>query len=221
MENQQIFSRIDHTLLKATSSWDEIKALCVDAMRYKTASVCIPPSYCERVKKEFPELTVCTVIGFPLGYQTTETKVFETKNAIQNGADEVDMVIDIGDVKNGDFEKVLTEIRMIRQASTGKILKVIIEACYLTEDEKQQLCRIVTEAGADFIKTSTGFGTSGATLEDIALFKENIGSSVRMKAAGGIKTKEDLIAFVEAGCERIGTSSGIQLLTQGGESKGY
>lgn len=221
MQNKDLFSHIDHTLLTATASWDEIQILCREALEYGTASVCIPPSYCARVHQTFPDLTVCTVIGFPLGYQTTATKVFEAKNAIENGAVEIDMVINLGDVKNNDFDAVYHEICAIREVTQGQILKVIVETCYLTEDEKVKLCQIVTQADADYIKTSTGFGTAGATVEDIVLFKKHVGPNVRIKAAGGIKTKQDMIDLIQAGSDRLGTSSGIKILMQGQENNGY
>ena len=178
---------------------------------HKTASVCILPSYVKLAKEKFPSLNVCTVIGFPLGYSTTAVKVFETEDAVKNGADEIDMVINIGDVKNGSFDKVTEEISAVRKAAEGKILKVIIETCYLTEEEKIRLCKCVTDGGADYIKTSTGFGTAGAQKEDIVLFKNNIGKDVKIKAAGGIRTKEAMEEFIELGCDRIGTS-GANLL---------
>ena len=221
MTNEEILSRIDHTLLKAVSSWQEIKILCDEAVRFKTASVCIPPSYVLPVFKEYGDkLNICTVIGFPLGYNVTYVKVLEAAQAIKDGANEIDMVINIGDIKNGKFDKVLEEIRLIKKACGGKTLKVIIETCFLTEDEKIRMCSIVTEAGADFIKTSTGFGTAGATLADVELFKKHIGSQVKIKAAGGVKTREDLEAFIAAGAARIGTSSAVKLLS-GAEATGY
>lgn len=204
----EAIGKIDHTLLKAFASMEDIWKLCEEAILYHTASVCIPPSYVGRVKEKYREnLTVCTVIGFPLGYSTTKAKVAEARCAVEDGADEIDMVINIGDVKNGEFEKILDEILQIRQVCTGKILKVIIETCYLTEDEKIRMCEIVTQAKADYIKTSTGFGTGGATLKDIALMKAHIGSQVKIKAAGGIRTKQALADFIAAGCDRIGSSS--------------
>lgn len=213
MTNQEIFSHIDHTLLKAFSSFEEIKKLCQEAIKYQTASVCIPPSYVSRVKKEFgSSLTICTVIGFPLGYSTTKAKLEEAKDALENGADELDMVINMGDVKNKEFEKIEQEIKLIKQAASSHIVKVIIETCYLTEEEKCRLCQIITSAGADYVKTSTGFGTNGAVIDDILLFSKHIGPDVKMKASGGIKTKEDISLFLEAGCDRIGTSSAISLL---------
>ena len=211
MDNAEILKHIDHTLLKAVSDEKGILDICKEAVEHKTASVCIPPSYVKLAKEKFPSLNVCTVIGFPLGYSTTAAKVFETEDAVKNGADEIDMVINIGDVKNGSFDKVTEEISAVRKAAEGKILKVIIETCYLTEEEKIRLCKCVTDGGADYIKTSTGFGTAGAQKEDIVLFKNNIGKDVKIKAAGGIRTKEAMEEFIELGCDRIGTS-GANLL---------
>ena len=211
MDNAEILKHIDHTLLKAVSDEKGILDICKEAVEHKTASVCIPPSYVKLAKEKFPTLNVCTVIGFPLGYSTTAVKVFETEDAVKNGADEIDMVINIGDVKNGSFDKVTGEISAVRKAAEGKILKVIIETCYLTEEEKIKLCKCVTDGGADYIKTSTGFGTAGAQKEDIVLFKNNIGKNVKIKAAGGIRTKEAMEEFIELGCDRIGTS-GANLL---------
>lgn len=212
MEKQEILSHIDHTLLKATSSWEEIKEICETALAHHTASVCIPPSYVKRAHETYPELNVCTVIGFPLGYNSTGIKAAEVREAVADGASEVDMVINLGDVKNGDFDAVTKEIRTLKEAAGDNILKVIIETCYLTEEEKVRICRCVTEGGADFIKTSTGFGTAGAKIEDIRLFKEHIGPNVKIKAAGGVKTVADLEMFLGEGCERIGTSSAVKLL---------
>lgn len=212
MTDSEILSHIDHTLLRPTSTAEEIDALCVEAVELNTASVCVPPSYVAYIHGKYPELNICTVIGFPLGYNTTEVKCFEARDAISNGASEIDMVINLGWVKNGEFDKVEREISELRNACGNKILKVIIETCYLTDDEKTALCGCVTRAGADFIKTSTGFGTGGATLADIQLFSRNIGSGVRMKAAGGVKTRDDLEMFLSAGCDRIGTSSAVRLL---------
>lgn len=214
MDNKEILSHIDHTLLKAYSTWDSIKEICEDAIKYETASVCIPQTYIERIKKNYPDLNICTVIGFPLGYNLTESKIVEAKESIKKGANEIDMVVNIPDVKNGDFDKVEEEIREIKKACGDKILKVIIETCYLTKEEKIAMCKAVTNAGADYIKTSTGFGTDGAKMEDILLFKEHIGENVKIKAAGGVKTKKDLIDFIEAGCDRIGTSSAVKMLTK-------
>lgn len=221
MEKAEIFKHIDHTLLKAVATMQEIRQLCDEAVQYKTAAVCIPPSYVGRVRKAYPGLTVCTVIGFPLGYADTAAKVTEAQRAIEDGADEIDMVVNLGDVKNGDFDQVAAEIRAIRKATRGKILKVIIETCYLTDEEKKRLCRIVTEAEADYIKTSTGFGTAGATIEDVRLFKANIGPKVKIKAAGGVKTEADLVQFLKEGCDRIGTSSAVKMLAGGGAAGGY
>ena len=213
MTKQEILRHIDHTQLKAFCTWEDIKKLCDEAIEYNTASVCIPPSYIERIKETYGDkINICTVIGFPLGYNTTETKVFEVKDAIAKGCNEVDMVITIGDVKNGDFDKVETEIRTLKEAAGDKVLKVIVETCYLTEEEKIKLCQCVTNAKADYIKTSTGFGTDGATIEDIRLFSKNIGPNVKMKAAGGVKSREDLEMFLDAGCDRIGTSSAVKML---------
>ena len=219
MENKEIYAHIDHTLLKAFAKWEDIEKLCDEAVKYQTASVCIPQTYIKRVKEKYGDkLTICTVIGFPLGYNLTESKIVEAEQSLANGASEIDMVVNISDVKNGDYEKVENEIRTIKEAVGDKILKVIIETCYLTEEEKIAMCEAVTKAGADYIKTSTGFGTDGARMEDVILFKEHIGDNVKIKAAGGVRTKEDLIAFIEAGCDRIGTSSAIKML-KGEENK--
>lgn len=221
MNTSEILSHVDHTLLKAFATWEDIQKLCEEAMEYHTASVCVPPSYIKRIHDTYGEkINICTVVGFPLGYSTTKAKVAETVQAIEDGASEVDMVINIADVKNGDFDKVTEEIRSLKQVAGDKILKVIIETCYLTEEEKIAMCKAVTEAGADYIKTSTGFGTGGATMEDILLFKKFIGPHVKMKAAGGVKSVEDMEAFLEAGCDRIGTSSAIFLI-KGQSVKGY
>lgn len=212
VENEEILSRVDHTALKAVTTWEDIHILCEEAIRCHTASVCIPPSYVARAHQAFPDLNICTVIGFPLGYNTLECKVFETRQAVRQGASEVDMVVDLGDVKNGDLDAVEREIAAVKAAAEGRVLKVIVETCYLTREEKIQLCGCVTRAGADYIKTSTGFGTAGAALEDIRLFREHIGPAVKIKAAGGIRTREELEAFCQAGCERIGSSAAVRLL---------
>ncbi|MCL2044140.1 MAG: deoxyribose-phosphate aldolase [Treponema sp.] len=215
--DQEIFARIDHTLLQAAASWEEIKNLCDEAVRFKTASVCIPPAYVKPVFEQYGNaLVICTVIGFPLGYTFTSVKAHETSCALHDGASEIDMVINIGDVKNGKFGNVIEEIKTIKKICTEKILKVIIETCYLTEDDKIRLCGIVTEAGADFIKTSTGFGTAGAALADIKLFAQHIGAGVKIKASGGIKTRADMVNFINAGADRLGTSSAVKLLAGGG-----
>ena len=211
MTDLEMLSYVDHTQLKAFATWEDIRELCEEAVEYKTASVCIPPCYISRVHEEFPTLNICTVVGFPLGYSVTEAKVLETEKAIAAGASEVDMVVNISDVKNGDYRKVEEEIAKLKQAAGENILKVIIETCYLTEEEKIAMCKAVTEAGADYIKTSTGFGTAGATLEDIALFKKHIGPDVKIKAAGGVRTLEDLRAYIEAGCSRVGASAAVKL----------
>ena len=216
MTEQEILSRVDHTLLKAAASWEEIKTLCDEAVRHKTASVCIPPAYVRPVFAEFGNNPViCTVIGFPLGYTYTSVKDHEASCALRDGAGEIDMVINIGDVKNGRFDLVRDEIAALKKTCGEKILKVIVETCYLTEEEKIRLCGAVTEAGADFIKTSTGFGPAGANLADVLLFKQYIGPRVKIKAAGGIKTRDDLETFINAGVARIGTSSAVKLLTGG------
>ena len=222
MDKAAIFPHVDHTLLNPRATWPEIEALCEEAIFYKMASVCIPPSYVKRVTEQYGEaLTVCTVIGFPLGYSTTETKAAETRDAIQNGAREVDMVVNLGDVKNGDFHLVTEEIAALKQAAGAHILKVIVETCYLTEAEKIRLCQCLTEGGANHIKTSTGFGTAGATPEDIALFKAHIGPSVKMKASGGIRTAEDMEAYLTLGCDRLGTSSAVKILIGDASGSGY
>lgn len=213
MNNKIIFRHIDHTLLKSVATWEDIESLCNESIIYKTASVCIPQSYISRVKECFGDkLTICTVVGFPLGYNLTESKIVEAKKSVEYGANEIDMVVNISDVKNGDYKKVEDEIRLIKEAIGDKVLKVIIETCYLNEEEKISMCKAVTNAGADYIKTSTGFGTDGAKMEDILLFKDHIGKDVKIKAAGGVRTREDLVDFIEAGCERIGTSSAISIL---------
>lgn len=213
MDIQKICSMVDHTLLAQTASWEDIRALCDDGMAYHTASVCIPPCYVRQAADYVQgRLPICTVIGFPNGNMTTAAKVFETKDAIANGASEIDMVINIGMLKAGRTDYVLNEIREIRAACGEKILKVIIETCLLTEEEKVTMCRLVTEAKADFIKTSTGFSTGGATFDDIALFAANVGSGIRMKAAGGISSLEDAEKFIALGATRLGTSRIIKIL---------
>ena len=221
MDKKEILKHIDHTLLKAVSTWEDIKVLCDEAIKYETASVCVPACYISRIHETYGDkINICTVVGFPLGYSVTEAKVLETRKAIEDGANEIDMVINISDVKNGDLEKVTKEIAALKEACGDKILKVIIETCYLTEEEKIAMCKAVTEAGADYIKTSTGFGTAGATIEDIRLFKKYIGPNVKMKAAGGVKTVADLEMFINEGCDRIGTSSAVNML-KGEEVTGY
>lgn len=212
MTNEEMLTYVDHTLLKPTATWDQIKTLCEEAIKYHTASVCIPCSFISRAHEAFPELNLCTVVGFPLGYSTTASKLFETREALHNGASEIDMVVNLGDVKEGNFDKVTQEIRELKKACGDKILKVIIETCYLTEEEKIELCHCVTDGGADFIKTSTGFGSAGATFDDIKLFREHIGPGVKIKAAGGIRTYEDIVTYIELGCDRLGCSAAIKVL---------
>ncbi|WP_367942616.1 deoxyribose-phosphate aldolase [Enterocloster citroniae] len=207
MEKKDILGRVDHTLLKQTATWEQIEMLCREGMEHATASVCIPPCYVKRAKEYTGEnLAICTVIGFPNGNMTTAAKVFETEDAVRNGADEIDMVINIGMVKEGLYEQVLEEIRQIKAACAGKCLKVIIETCLLTEDEKKEMCRVVTQSGADYIKTSTGFSTGGATREDVALLRKHSGPRVKVKAAGGIASLQDAEDFIALGADRLGTS---------------
>lgn len=211
MTTQEILNRVDHTLLKQTATWEQIRKICDDAIANGTASVCIPPCYVKRAKAYVADrMKICTVIGFPNGNMTTETKVFETKDAVEKGADEIDMVINIGMLKEGDRDGVLAEMKAVRAACAGKILKVIIETCLLTEEEKLIMCELVTASGADYIKTSTGFSTEGATLEDVRLMRANVGEQVKVKAAGGIRDMADAEAFIEAGADRLGTSRLIQ-----------
>lgn len=212
MESKELYTYVDHTALKAYTTWEDIEKLCKEAIAYQMASVCIPACYIKRVHDEFKELTICTVVGFPLGYSSTEGKVAETMQALKDGASEIDMVINICDVKNKDYDKVEQEIAALKKATGDHILKVIIETCYLTEEEKIAMCQAVTNAKADFIKTSTGFGTAGAALEDVKLMKEHIGADVKIKAAGGIRSRKEMEDYIKAGCSRIGTSSAISML---------
>ena len=212
MELQEILSKCDHTLLAQNATWEQIRGLCDDGMKYGTASVCIPASFVKKTKEYVGEkLPICTVIGFPNGYSTTESKCFEAANAVQNGADEVDMVINIGHVKDGLYDQILSEIQAVKAACGGKLLKVIVETCLLTDEEKVKMCRIVTESGADYIKTSTGFSTGGATFADVELFAKNIGKNVKIKAAGGISSLEDAEKFVSLGASRLGTSRVVKI----------
>ncbi len=212
MTQKDILAKVDHTLLAQTATWEEIRQICNDGMRYETASVCIPPSYVEQAKNYVGDrLKICTVIGFPNGYNTTAVKEFETKDALKKGADEIDMVINLGWVKDGRFDLVEKEIRTLKDACGGNVLKVIIETCLLTEEEKVRMCEVVTNSGADFIKTSTGFSTSGA---DVALFKEHVGPQVKIKAAGGISSFADAEKFVELGADRLGTSRLVKIMKQ-------
>ena len=213
MDLKNILSKVDHTLLGQTATWEDIKKLCDEGVKYNVASVCIPPSFVKKAKDTYGEqLKVCTVIGFPNGYNTTKVKVFETSDAVDNGADEIDMVINIGWVKDRKFDEVLSEIKEIKKACNGKLLKVIIETCLLTDEEKVKMCELVTKAKAEFIKTSTGFSTNGATIDDIILFRNNVGENVKIKAAGGIKNIEDAESFIENGALRLGTSRIISAL---------
>ena len=220
MDTKLILSKCDHTLLLQTATWEEIRALCDDGMKYGTASVCIPPSYIKRAKEYVGDkLAICTVIGFPNGYNTTAVKCFETEDAIREGADEIDMVINIGALRDRDYDFVREEIRAIKKRCGDKILKVIIETCLLTEEEKLVMCRLVTEAGADYIKTSTGFSTAGATREDVKLMREGVGKGVMVKAAGGIGDLQDAEDFLALGADRLGTSRVVKAVKQMEESK--
>lgn len=217
MDQKEILSRVDHTLLTQDATWEQVRKVCDEGMDCHTASVCIPPRYVKRAAEYVgSRLKICTVIGFPNGYSTPEVKVFETEDAIRNGADEIDMVMDIGLAKSGDWEGVLQEIRAVKASCQGRILKVIVEACQLTQEEKIAACRIVSMSGADFIKTSTGFAKGGATVEDIKLFREHISPDMRIKAAGGIRTFEQAQAMLDAGADRIGASALVALYQKNG-----
>ncbi|MBO4292396.1 MAG: deoxyribose-phosphate aldolase [Lachnospiraceae bacterium] len=221
MTAKEILKKVDHTQLKAFATWGDIQKLCEEAIEFGTASVCIPPAYIQRVHETYGDrINICTVVGFPLGYSVTEAKVAETEKALEDGCNEIDMVVNISDVKNGAYDLVEEEIRTLKKVCGSHILKVIIETCYLTEEEKIAMCKAVTNAGADYIKTSTGFGPEGATREDVELFKKHIGPNVKIKAAGGISTIEDLEMFLNLGCDRIGTSRAVGLL-RGEEVQGY
>lgn len=221
MDTKAILSIVDHTLLLQGSTWEEIKAICDDGMKYETASVCIPTCYVKQAKDYMGDkCKVCTVIGFPNGNYTTATKVFETKDAVANGADEIDMVINIGMLKAKEYDYVLEEIKQIKEACDGRILKVIIETCLLTEEEKIKMCEIVTASGADFIKTSTGFSTAGATFADVELFAKYVGENVKIKAAGGISSMDDAEKFIELGASRLGTSRIVKIV-KNEEASGY
>ena len=215
MNKQDIMSRVDHTILATTATWEQVKKICDEGMKYGTASVCIPPRYVKKAAQYVgSKLKICTVIGFPNGYNTPEVKVFETEDAVRCGADEIDMVINLGMVKAGDWEGVLEEIKAVKASCSGRILKVIVETCQLTQEEKIAACRVVSMSGADFIKTSTGFSTAGATVEDIALFKAHVSPDVRIKAAGGIRSFEQAQAMIDAGADRIGASALAALMEQ-------
>ena len=213
MNKQEILSKVDHTLLKQTATWEEIRTICDEGMEHHTASVCIPPCFVKRAAQYVQgKVAVCTVIGFPNGNMTTATKVFETEDAVRNGADEIDMVINIADVKAAAYDKVLGEIRAVKEACGGKLLKVIIETCLLTDEEKIKMCEVVTASGAEYIKTSTGFSTGGATFADVKLMRKFVGAEVKVKAAGGISSVEDAEKFIALGADRLGTSRLIPLL---------
>lgn len=221
MDREKILKVVDHTLLGQASTWSEIKQILDDGMKYGAASACIPPSFVKRAAEYVNgKLPICTVIGFPNGYNTTSVKVFETEDAIKNGAQEIDMVINVGDLKDKNYDAILNEIKAIHKACNGHILKVIIETCLLTEEEKIKMCEIVTEAGAEYIKTSTGFSTGGATFDDVALMKKHVGKNVKIKAAGGILSLDDAEKFMELGAERLGTSRIVKII-KGEEAKGY
>ncbi|NLW79700.1 MAG: deoxyribose-phosphate aldolase [Ruminococcaceae bacterium] len=212
MDSSAILRHVDHTQLQPTCTWAEIETLCDEAVCYKTASVCIPPCYVKRARATHPDLTVCTVIGFPLGYTPTAAKLGEIAGALADGADEIDMVVNLTDVKNAHWEAITEEIAAAKRVCGSRILKVIVETCYLTTEELITLCGCVTDGGADFIKTSTGFGTGGATMEDVLVMKAHIGPGVRIKASGGIRTRADMEAYLEAGCDRLGCSSAVKVL---------
>ena len=213
MTHADILRKVDHTLLRQTATWDQIRSLCDDAIRYQTASVCIPPCYVRQAREYVKDqMRICTVIGFPNGNTTTAVKAFETKEALDGGADEIDMVINIGALKEGDDSYVQNEIRTLKEICGSHILKVIIETCLLTEEEKIRMCEIVTRAGAEFIKTSTGFSTAGATFDDVALMKAHVGANVKIKAAGGISSFDDAEKFIELGASRLGTSRLVKLM---------
>lgn len=221
MSEEEILEHVDHTLLLQTATWEEIRQICDDAMQYQTASVCIPPSYVKQASEYVQgSVPVCTVIGFPNGYMTTKAKEFETRDAIANGASEIDMVINVGWLKDKKYDLITEEIRILKAACGDKILKVIIETCLLEKEEKVKMCEIVTEAGADYIKTSTGFSSGGATFEDVELFAKHVGPQVKIKAAGGITSMEDARRFLELGADRLGTSRIIKLLKKE-EASGY
>ena len=221
MTVKEMLNHVDHTQLKAFATWEDIVKLCEEAVTYQTASVCVPPAYIKRIHDTYGDkVNICTVVGFPLGYSVAEAKIAEVEKALADGCNEIDMVVNISDVKNGLFDKVEEEIRQLKVACGCHILKVIIETCYLTEEEKIAMCKAVTAAGADYIKTSTGFGTDGATKADVELFKAHIGPNVKIKAAGGVSTLDDLKMFLELGCDRIGTSRAVGLC-KGELTEGY
>jgi deoxyribose-phosphate aldolase len=223
MNINEILSKVDHTLLKPESTWQDIKRICDEGILYSCASVCIPASFV-KIAKEYVgnKIKICTVTGFPCGYSTVEAKCFESSQAVKNGADEIDTVINIGDLKSQNYQKVLSDLKAIKESVEGKTLKVIIETCLLTDEEKIKMCELVTESGADFIKTSTGFSTKGATREDIILFSKHVGKNVKIKAAGGISSLDDAIDFINLGASRLGTSRIVNIVkNQGGDTNGY
>ena len=217
MRDSDIYALVDHTILSAFATWEDVAAICEETLKYNTASCCIPPSFVKPANEKYGEkINICTVIGFPLGYSCCNSKLTEIKDALESGASEFDVVINIGDAKAKKFDKITEELTILKKAVGDKILKVIIECCYLDNDEKIALCKCVTDSKSDYIKTSTGFGTGGATIEDIRLFKKHIGPNVKMKAAGGMRNRQDFIAFINEGCSRLGTSSAVKVLS--GES---
>ena len=223
MNIADILSRVDHTYLKQNATWEDIKKTCDEGIEFSTASVCIPPCFVKKAKEYVGnKLKICTVTGFPNGYCTTEAKCFESREAVNNGADEIDTVINIGDLKSKNYDKIRDELKAIKESCQGKLLKVIIETCLLTDDEKIKMCELVTESGADFIKTSTGFSTGGATREDVILFSKHVGKNVKIKAAGGISTLDDAIDFINLGASRLGTSRIVNIVkNQKGDNNGY
>ena len=222
MKLEEILTYCDHTLLSQAATWEDIKAVCDDGIKYNTASVCIPPSFVKQAKEYVGEkLSVCTVIGFPNGYSTTAVKVFECNDALRNGADEIDTVINVGDLKAKKYDAILNELKLLKEACGNKILKVIIETCLLTDEEKIKMCELVTLSGADYIKTSTGFSSGGATKEDVALFAKHVGDKVLIKAAGGISSLEDAECFIELGAKRLGTSRIVKIAKSEKNAAGY
>lgn len=215
MDIKEILSMVDHTLLAQSATWEQIKSICEDGMKFKTASVCIPASYVKQAKEYVGDkIAICTVIGFPNGYSTTETKCFETENAVKNGADEIDMVINVGMLKDKRYDDILSEIKAIKAACNGKLLKVIIETCLLTDEEKVKMCEIVSDSGAEYIKTSTGFSTGGATKDDVALMAKHVNSHLKIKAAGGISSIQDAEDFIKLGASRLGTSRIVKIIKE-------
>ena len=222
MNTKEILSYVDHTYLKQDATWADIKKICDEGIEFSCASVCIPPSFVKAAKEYVGDKTkICTVIGFPNGYLTTNTKCYETRDAIENGADEIDMVINIGMLKDKRYDEIEEEIKLLKSVCGDKVLKVIIETCLLTDEEKVKMCQLVTSSGADFIKTSTGFSTGGATREDIILFAKNVGPNVRIKAAGGISTLDDAKDFISLGASRLGTSRIVNIIKKGADTNGY